>query len=331
MPIRAWATTANAANFALIDATTYEMPKDFNGDMGWNKAFGQASMVIWGPFAGWLGDLVSAKDHPLSYWPCFALFAFFTCLSMILVVVMKLSVKPARKKLFKDVWSVVKMPGTLPFFLALIFIGMCWGFLRSFLFWFLRDLGASKQFCGWTQSVSCFFGLIGVTFSTPIINRIGRVPIIVTAIFAYGVRMFGISLLTESTFGYVLFLEALEVLTFHLFWIAVIQHSASFSPDLIASIQGIASSLHFGLGKGLGALCGVAYKSSGRVVVNRGFAAGAIFVGVVFAGYHIWDYFRSRTRRARLASKKQDEGEQTQTELLDDGEKERVEIEKEGE
>ena len=70
-------------------------------------------------------------------------------------------------------------------------IGIAWGFLESFLFWFLQNLGGSGLLLGLTTSVSGLCGLPFLILNQPIINRFGHVNTIALGLIFYGIRLVG--------------------------------------------------------------------------------------------------------------------------------------------
>lgn len=70
-------------------------------------------------------------------------------------------------------------------------IGTAWGYLETFLFLFLKELGGSEILMGLTISVGGLFGLPFLIFSRPLIKRVGHVNILCIGLLFYGVRYFG--------------------------------------------------------------------------------------------------------------------------------------------
>jgi MFS family permease len=71
------------------------------------------------------------------------------------------------------------------------FIGTVWGYLESFLFWLLQDLGASRTLMGLTITVGGLAGLPLLALSGPIIEKVGHANIICLGFLFYGVRLIG--------------------------------------------------------------------------------------------------------------------------------------------
>ena len=61
--------------------------------------------------------------------------------------------------MFKDLGKVFKRPQVLAYLGAFSAAGLLWGFLETFLFWLLEDLGASKLLMGWSLAVGTVAGV----------------------------------------------------------------------------------------------------------------------------------------------------------------------------
>ncbi len=67
--------------------------------------------------------------------------------------------------MFKDVGKVLKQARVLIYLSAFLLSGLLWGFLETFLFWRMEDLGATKFFMGVTLAVGTLAGLPLTIFS----------------------------------------------------------------------------------------------------------------------------------------------------------------------
>ena len=69
------------------------------------------------------------------------------------------------KRVFKDFGKVLRQSKVLIYLAAFLFAGLLWGFLETFLFWHLEDLGASKFLMGISLAVGTLAGLPLTVFS----------------------------------------------------------------------------------------------------------------------------------------------------------------------
>lgn len=69
--------------------------------------------------------------------------------------------------------------------------GTVWGYIESFLFWLLEDLGASRSLMGITITVGGIAGIPLLVLSGPIINRIGHANVLFIGFVFYSIRLLG--------------------------------------------------------------------------------------------------------------------------------------------
>ena len=70
-------------------------------------------------------------------------------------------------------------------------IGTVFGFIETFLFWLLEDLGADKSLMGFTVTVGSSVGIPLLMISTFIITKLGHVNTIVLGFAIYVIRLMG--------------------------------------------------------------------------------------------------------------------------------------------
>lgn len=128
------------------------------------------------------------------------------------------------------------------------FSGSAWGFIESFLFWLLQDLGASKSLMGLTITVGGFVGIPLLVLSGPIIKRIGHANVIFIGFVFFVIRLIGYSLIYNPWLC--LIFEAMESVTMGLCFTASVTYAAKLSSITTDStIQGMLGGLYFGVGK----------------------------------------------------------------------------------
>lgn len=72
-----------------------------------------------------------------------------------------------------------------------VLAGTAWGYIESFLFWLLQDLGASRSLMGVTITVGGVAGLPLLVLSGPIIKRLGHANVIFIGFLFYAIRLLG--------------------------------------------------------------------------------------------------------------------------------------------
>lgn len=69
--------------------------------------------------------------------------------------------------------------------------GTAWGYIESFLFWLLQDLGASRSLMGITITVGGIAGLPLLVLSGPIIRKLGHANVLFIGFVFYAIRLLG--------------------------------------------------------------------------------------------------------------------------------------------
>lgn len=71
------------------------------------------------------------------------------------------------------------------------YTGTAWGYIESFLFWLLEDLGASRLLMGSTITVGGIAGIPLLVMSGPLISKVGHANIIFIGFVFYSIRLIG--------------------------------------------------------------------------------------------------------------------------------------------
>ncbi|CAL4252064.1 unnamed protein product, partial [Meganyctiphanes norvegica] len=79
------------------------------------------------------------------------------------------------------------------FLLMFLFLGILWGFIETYLFIFLTNLGAPKYLLGLSLTVAMGTGFPFLVWADTIINKIGRQNIFMFSFLIYTIRLFGYS------------------------------------------------------------------------------------------------------------------------------------------
>ena len=82
---------------------------------------------------------------------------------------------------------------------AFFTVGLVWGFLETFLFWYLDDLGAGHTLMGLSMVVATLTGLPLQFYATFLIKKVGHEGLAVLALTAMALRCIGYSYLPSPT------------------------------------------------------------------------------------------------------------------------------------
>ena len=107
------------------------------------------------------------------------------------VLTVDLDFRPPAKELLKDIKSVLANVELLVFFVVIFFSSLFWGYIESYLFWFLEEMGGSKSLMGLTVTVSSLFGIPALLLSDVIFRRIGHPNVQIIGFAFYVVRLIG--------------------------------------------------------------------------------------------------------------------------------------------
>ncbi|XP_055331630.1 uncharacterized protein LOC129583722 [Paramacrobiotus metropolitanus] len=272
--------------FTLVDASLLQMVEDFKGDVGVNRAFAFVGYCAVPPLSGLLVDYFSKLSGRVDYRPAFYMFFAGIAMAMIALIFTDVRVRPGSKNIWKNAVQLLRFPRVIAFILAFFVIGTAWGFLESFLFWFLdEDLKAEKWLLGFTNTVGGIAGIPFAVFATQIVKKTGFTKIFICGIFVFALRFLGYSYVYSPY--WVLPLEALEALTCTLPLVTASIYAASFSVELLATLQGTLSAVHYGLGRGMGSLMGgFMIKDMGTRLSFQVFAGICFGCSLIYAVFH---------------------------------------------
>ena len=115
--------------------------------------------LLGGPLAGHLLDMEYGGESSGSrFLPLFWLFTVLRLISSLLILNLDLKFKKKSSGNIRDFIQFIMDPRILYFLLTSCFLGSIWGFLETYFFFFLDQLGASKTDMGLTLSVGTLAG-----------------------------------------------------------------------------------------------------------------------------------------------------------------------------
>ena len=189
---------------------------------------------------------------------------------------------------------VVQRPSVAGFLLVVCLMGMLMGQINTFLFVYLAELGGQEALFGLCLALTCVSEVPMFFFAGAVIARVGTLGVLCIAMATYVVRFVYYVFLTEP--WAVLPAELLHGVTYALSWAACTDYAAQIAPPgLGATMQGVLSGVHWGLGQGLGSLVGgLLYERYGGRTSFIISAVVAALMLVVFGS--LWAANRCRER-----------------------------------
>ncbi|XP_035914657.1 uncharacterized protein LOC118513229 isoform X2 [Anopheles stephensi] len=279
--LRFLATTMLSAGVTIMDPIALTMIEKYGGDFGRERLFSSIGMAIFSPITGVLIDLFSKDLGYTDYSAAFYTYDILLIISSVTVFLMPLGEKLPADNVFKDLWNLLKLKHVIIFIWFLFLLGNFWGFIESFLFLYLKELGAPNYLLGITITVGTVSSIPFLYGAGRITKIVGHVNLIVIAFIAHACRLVGYSFIENAWWCFPF--EAMEALSCHLMWVAAATYCALLAPkSLLATLIGVLGMAHFSLGRGSGSFFGgflisevgtrEAFRYMGLVAVAGGLA-----------------------------------------------------------
>ncbi|KAJ8983093.1 hypothetical protein NQ317_007135 [Molorchus minor] len=258
--IRVFVGIVSGTSFAMFEGAVIAILREHKADYGLQRIYATIGGMISSPISGWMIDFASVGKGYTDFRPIFFLYAALKIVSGVLMLFINLEFKKAATSVVSDVITVLKKIELIALFLSCLILGCAWGFIESFLFWLLEDLGRFEITYGFDHNS----GRCG--WYTPV----GTVR---THSKKVGPR------------------QSMESITFGLSFTAAVTYAAKLSTVTTdTSIQGMLGGLYYGVGKGVGSLVGgYLIKPIGIRHTFQVFAIVVTVVGFIYFGfYHIY-------------------------------------------
>ena len=152
-------------------------------------------------------------------------------------------------------------PRVALFLFEVLVMGAAMATVERLLFLYMvNDLNASTLLCGLSVGVNVLFELPIFWYASPIMRTLGHDMMFLLSMVCFVVRVFGYTLLTPSTKGWILALESMHGVTFATFWtvttdvskVLVEIEGAHWSTAIPMSVQMLYSAVGVSLGSILG-------------------------------------------------------------------------------
>ncbi|XP_036328087.1 uncharacterized protein LOC118740595 isoform X1 [Rhagoletis pomonella] len=283
--LRFLATTMLSAGVTIMDPIALTMIEKYGGDFGRERLFSSIGMAIFSPITGIMIDYSSRGLGYTDYSAAFYTYDLLLVISTVSVLMMPLGDKLPADNVFRDLWNLLKMPHVITFIFFLFILGNFWGFIESFLFLYLKELGAPNYLLGITITVGTVSSIPFLYGAERITRIFGHVNLIIIAFFSHAGRLVGYSFIENAWWCFPF--EAMEALSCHLMWVAAATYCSILAPkSLLATLIGVLGMAHFSLGRGSGSFTGGlligqfgtrdAFRYMGLLAVVGGIAYGLL-------------------------------------------------------
>lgn len=193
--LRFLATTMLSAAVTIMDPIVLQMVEKYGGDFGRERLSSSLGMAIFSPITGFLIDYSSRGLGYTNYSAAFYTFDILLIISALAVLTMPLGEKLPADNVFKDLIKLLMMPHVMTFIIFMFILGNFWGFIESFLFLYLKELGAPNYLLGITITVGTMSSVPFLYGAEKITKVFGHVNLIVIAFIAHAGRLVGYSLI----------------------------------------------------------------------------------------------------------------------------------------
>ncbi|XP_014252834.1 uncharacterized protein LOC106668510 [Cimex lectularius] len=288
LTIRVFIGMISGTAFAMFEGAVIAILREHKADYGLQRIYATIGGMISSPLSGWLIDTASSDKLYTDFTPAFYLYAAMKIVSALLMMTINLQFKSPATNVLADVLIVLKKVEIVALFITCFILGTAWGYIESFLFWLLQDLGASRSLMGITITVGGIAGLPLLVMSGPIIDKIGHANVLFIGFIFYAIRLLGYSLIYNPWMC--LIFEAMESVTSSLAFTAAVTYAAKLSTMTTdSSIQGLLGGLYFGVGKGAGSLIGgYLMEGVGTRPTYQIFSAVTLITGCI---YFLFNHF----------------------------------------
>ncbi|CAB3240850.1 unnamed protein product [Arctia plantaginis] len=287
LAVRVFIGIIGGTAFAMFEGAVIAIVREQKADYGLQRVYGSIGGMISSPLSGLLIDYASRGKGYTDFRPAFYLYAVLKVASGALMLGIDLEFKQPAQNLLEDVISVFRNIEIVALFIACFIMGTAWGYIESFLFWLLQDLGASRSLMGITITVGGIAGLPLLVLSGPIIRRLGHANVLFIGFVFYAIRLLGYSLIYNPWLCLVF--EALESVTSSLSFTAAVTYAAKLSSTTTdTSVQGLLGGLYYGVGKGSGSLIGgYLMKFFGTRPTYQIFAGATFITGCIYYLFNV--------------------------------------------
>jgi len=260
--ITLFGTVIASPSLALVDTATLQMlgkethrygKQRLTGSLGW----GMGAFIVGASLKTTHRCSMSKSREIVDYIPCFYVFAVLMTLGLVVSFKFKFShAKKAGQSTSLSVGLVaLKNPTYLMFLFTALYLGFLMAFIKTFLFWHLKDLGGTQLLFSVISAVNCVAEVSMYFLSEKLISKIGQVRVLYLGLICYSIRLFYYSIVPYTWL--VLVVEILPGITTAAVWAACLSYvSINSKPGAQTTMQCILHGVHWGLGYGAGEVIG---------------------------------------------------------------------------
>lgn len=301
--VRAMAEMMAAILVSLLEAVALTMVHQHNGDYGREKMCGLIAVGIFSPLSGYLMDTGVGTFGTSNYAPAFYVFDGLMLVTAAVTLALPIEVQVQRKSLMNNMSQLIRTSELSVLLLLMTLLGTFWGYLKTFVYVYLEDLGASWLLIGLTVTIGIIPSLPFLYKSAAVVQYCGHHYLIMLAFLGYCIRFTGFSYISNPWWA--LLLESLELFTLNLMNVSAATLAYKLAPKtFVATAQALVWVSHFNIGRCLGTFIGgYLLDKYGNVTVFQSAAVAAAICAVIYLSLH--QFIKYRNGRKNVQPKPQ--------------------------
>ena len=86
----------------------------------------------------------ASDGHDIDFSPAIYIYLVLKLVAAVMIMLIRLDFKPPGERILANVREIVRNAEIVGFLVMMMFAGTFWGYIETFLFWYLDDMGASR-------------------------------------------------------------------------------------------------------------------------------------------------------------------------------------------
>lgn len=244
---------ADTATIQLLGKDTHEYGKQaLWGSVG----YGCTAFIVGASISGQKRMNPCSKEMNINYIPCFYVYMVYMFCALCVATRFQYQASSGEGKCKPSLLASLKVLKQFDyaFFLFVVFFcGTATGFIQTFLFWHLRELGGEQILFSLITITNSTAEVVSYMFSDRFLSNIGHFRVIYVGLICYSLRFFYYSYCSQPW----LFLpiELIQGITTAAIWSSFVSYVGS-QPGMATTLQGLVSGFYTGLGYATGGFVG---------------------------------------------------------------------------
>ncbi|KAK3736121.1 hypothetical protein QZH41_004629 [Actinostola sp. cb2023] len=244
---------ADTATIQMLGKDTHEYGKQA---MWGSVGYGLTAFIVGASISGKKHFNPCSKEMNTNFIPCFYVYAVYMLCAICVATRFQFQHSTGEGKCKPSILAGLKILKDLDyafFMFVVFFCGTATGFIQTFLFWHLRELGGEQILFSLITITNSTAEVVMYLFSDRVLSHIGPFKVIYIGLVCYALRFFYYSYCSHPW----LFLpiELIQGITTAAIWSSFVSYVGS-TPGLTSTLQGLVSGFYTGLGYATGGFVG---------------------------------------------------------------------------